>query len=875
MRNKYWISLILLFTFVVWLLISAAHIQAASDELLLHSPSACPIEGCAAGQRLNFQATYAVSPVNNANPNTQICVYTPADGQSDATAEPWASPINSWMSETGILTNVILNEGETSALCSNNTDSGDQWLLGAYTTYNTAVSDKIEFAFNINPSSNRVGTVKVKIFALDSEDNWIASGTLSQTIPVVPKASTVFVGGDATDCNGNIPCYINSGDDKLDGLGTGLRDAVMALDPSNTLYILGQYEIKNNTVLIDKNLNFMGYQDSSITYGGTDCSLSMLKFTNGGKIKDLTINDGNCISPSRNLLAVDSLADVSIEHNTLTYGNRAIDIKNNLGIITIAFNQISNNQDYAIYRAAGTGAILNAFANNIIDNRSGYQVICNDYGIADHNYWGTGKSATSSAQYCAVSDAKRLGAPILQSSGGPGVEAVRKTVTGTTSYAFNNNIGVRRSSGADFAIIIVNHGQGAQTNIPFDESGSPQIEPCSNFYDIFLDGNAVATNLILSLKYDLNTDCINTIESSTYCGQSDSTKYPLWWYDPAKSITDGWDTTGQSPEGSGANGVSGQQTTCNMDNNLIRVVIDNTGRPNLLNDLNFTPFVAGILVSEGIQLSEFTGTFNVNKNEIVWTTTSETNVGGFHVLRSETANSGYTRVSPFIDADGDAFSGGTYSYVDDQISLNKLYYYKIEVLNQEGATIETHGPVSVSTTTVTPTSTRTPINSATPTRTLYPTSTPRPTNTALPYQTPTSSYRPMTSTPLSNPTQVRTYGPSATSGFILGTQSSPTSTESILSLGFENGYPIQETLAFSASAYPAANEEEMPIPTIAERAISELNIETANELALSGMDQENANGFIDIQWPYLGVGLLSGVVALGIISLSLSKSKFS
>jgi hypothetical protein len=653
----------------------------------------------------------------------------------------------------------------------------------------------------------------------------------------------------------------------------------MAADSGAEIWILNDYVIKDHTVLVDEDLTIRGHENAMITYIGINCGLPMLSFTNGGELFDLTINDGNCGSPSRDLVEINSSADVAIEHNTLNNGFQAVNIKPNSGNVTVAFNQIARNNDYAVYRESGLGGEVSVFANNIINNRSGYQVNCNNNGKADHNYWGNGILATTSALNCMASNGKRLGAPILLSSGTSGVEALRKQVTAATSYAFNNQVGVRHTVGSDFNLIIVNHGQGDTDNIPFFQSELEQIEPCSNYYDIFLEENSAASNLILSLKYDLNNNCTTTIESSDYCLGSDMSQYPLWWYDPENNVTDGWDTTGQSPQGSGAGGATGQQTVCDTSNNLISVTIDNTGRPGLSNDLNFTPFAAGLPLSEGIKLSQFTAVFSGTKNDLKWITTSENNVKGFHILRSDVEAGPYVRITPLINAIGDTYIGGIYNYADSDIFFIKTYYYKIEVINEQDESIETHGPVSVLTATATPTKTQT--------RTPFPTFTPFPTRTSTPYfyRSPTSYYRPYTSTPRGYPTQVRTFSPLASSTPIATrTQSSYPVGDDDSMTPFptsDSGYPVEGEITSTAAGYPMPGEDNEQALTQTAIAVGDIGTpqpddgtEPTRTPSPSTPDQEPSPRPSAIRWPFLGIGILSGLLMVGIASFVFARIRY-
>ena len=444
MRNSFWFpSLIISFALLLFLAVTVS--IASPDGLTLTSPTTCPSSGCAAGQRLNFEVEFTADPAFTSGANTQVCIYSLKDGQAGSGSNPWVDYSYGWIANNG----GTYTQGETASVCSNNTDTEDVFISGAFATHPGPIIDELAFALNINPTSNTDGYVKVKIFEVDaSGSNWIVANHFTKDISVAEIESTVYVGQSAADCGSFSPCLINSGDDKVDGLGTGLRDAALALQDGDEILILNDYPIKSEAVLIDKNLNISGDTGSMITYFGATCNSSMIKILNGGTIRDLSINDGNCpADSSRTLIEVDSPDNLSIEHNTLHSGDHAVYIHDNSGEVIIAFNHLINNQDDAVYRENGTigSGQVNLYANNILDNGGDYQVYCNNFGQVNHNYWGDGETPAENILFCVQTNGKHLGAPILLSDHGTGVEAVRKNVTESMTYAFNNKIGVRHN----------------------------------------------------------------------------------------------------------------------------------------------------------------------------------------------------------------------------------------------------------------------------------------------------------------------------------------------------------------------------------------------------------------------------------------------
>jgi hypothetical protein len=870
MRKHFWIgSLLAVFLSAVFV-ISAFSNADRADDITLLSPSACPNGGCAAGQRLNLSLNYAVSPVYPAT-NTQVCVYAPAGG--------WADNSTGWISDEGELTHTAYTAGETGSLCSTNSPSGYEFVTGAYAHLaDTASSDELELALNISSATSTDGDILTHIYEANGSGVWVLTNELTPlSLSVAAHTNSVYVANTATGCANNSPCYVNSGDDLPDGLGTGLRDAVNAASAGDTLQILGDYTIKSESILVDQAVTLTGLQDAGLSYGGSTCSEPMLAVISGAAIQNLTL-DGTCGSSHRTLIDIDSPSAVAIEHNTLINGNLGIHLQDNTGGAKIAFNTLENNTGYAVYKE-GSGGDVSTYANNIIGNGGSYQVNCNNSGSADHNFWGANETATSNALYCSTSNGKQLGAAIETSIGTPGVSAEQVTVTGFKQYAFGGEIAYNHDGGSNFDLIIVNHGQGADENVPFFNTLGNSITPCSDFYDVFLAEGASPSILNLSIEYD--TACESAIESTDYCGSGNQEDAPLWWYDPANNVTEYWDTTGQVPDGSGAGSAVGQVTTCNSTSNQISVEVDSSpgSHPNLVNDLHFTPFVVGLPNEGGVDLSQFTVTFDGSDNKVRWTTTAENNISGFHVLRSDTENGTYSRISSLISSIGDSKIGGIYYYTDGSIQFTRTYYYKLEVINKQGESVQFYGPKSVLTSTATPTSTMT--RTPTKTRTPYPTRT----STPYYYRSPTSYYRRATATPLGGPTRVRTYGPTPTPSRTSATKPTYNPSQSGSSGYPSEGYPVGTQMPPDDSGYPPGSEGGYQVST--QGSSSEQGSSGEQGDNSSGDDRESGEqgssqggqpsqpGSQSIQWPFLVLGAISGVLILAGVSFLLIKTRFN
>ncbi len=684
----------------------------------LTSPVTCPDGGCAAGQRINMRADFsllAYSPDDEAN--VQLCLYVPVNWQAvdlviSAVGSVSGEPYTPSLTCAAAPANYLLLGGVEAS------------LTGTY------YSDSLGFVFRLGREAISSGALIARVSERALDGTWTAQQSVAW-VPVTPLTSSVYVANDAVSCGLNSPCYVNSGDDLANGMGTGLKDAVDAQTSAATINILGNYLVKSHVVLVNRALTLQGLNDATIISGGATCTEPMLSLQDAVTLRDLNLNGGSpCGSTRRDLLEVNSAANVVIQSNDFTNGNHAVRVLDNTGMVMLRFNHIAGNTGLAVKREAGSLAgSVDAVANNFYGNQAGVQVECNAKGRVDHNFWGTGVSTGTAVSQCTVNPGKRLGAAIQRVAAGPGVEARRVTVSTDKTYYFNNQIGVQQSGGtANFDLWLINHGAGAASNVPFTGGSPDDLVACSPYWDVFLaDGAALPETLDLFIKYGQNTGCAASVESSSFCNQSDMTRYPLWWYDPASNVTQGWDTTGQNPAGTGAGGVSGQDTICNMAEDEIRVSLDATGRPNLLNDLTFTPFVVGLPSStSGVVITRFVGISADTQNTIQWTTVSEVNILGFYVQRSLQEDGGYETVSPYIPRQGTTNSGADYEYVDTGLTNGTPYYYRLQVVNLNmtstytGAIMVIPGlPTATPTVTQTPTATIT----STATQTLTPTPT--------------------------------------------------------------------------------------------------------------------------------------------------------
>ena len=74
--------------------------------------------------------------------------------------------------------------------------------------------------------------------------------------------------------------------------------------------------------------------------------------------------------------------------------------------------------------------------------------------------------------------------------------------------------------------------------------------------------------------------------------------------------------------------------------------------------------------------------------EINWSTESEQQTAGFHIYRSDSEIGPYERItSAMIPAQGSAFRGASYKFIDHRIATNQPYFYQLEEVELNAATI--------------------------------------------------------------------------------------------------------------------------------------------------------------------------------------------
>lgn len=84
-----------------------------------------------------------------------------------------------------------------------------------------------------------------------------------------------------------------------------------------------------------------------------------------------------------------------------------------------------------------------------------------------------------------------------------------------------------------------------------------------------------------------------------------------------------------------------------------------------------------------------------NSINVTWLTGREPDLSGFRVYRSTSGDGPFTRLTPTpIPGTGDALTGASYLYRDTPSNLGALYYYRLELIDDNGVS-SFFGPVSV------------------------------------------------------------------------------------------------------------------------------------------------------------------------------------
>lgn len=80
---------------------------------------------------------------------------------------------------------------------------------------------------------------------------------------------------------------------------------------------------------------------------------------------------------------------------------------------------------------------------------------------------------------------------------------------------------------------------------------------------------------------------------------------------------------------------------------------------------------------------------------LIWSTATEKDNAGFHLLRADTANGQYERITGnMILAEGNEFTGASYEFFDAEVNSGQAYWYKLEDIDYFGLS-NFHGPIEI------------------------------------------------------------------------------------------------------------------------------------------------------------------------------------
>jgi hypothetical protein len=102
-------------------------------------------------------------------------------------------------------------------------------------------------------------------------------------------------------------------------------------------------------------------------------------------------------------------------------------------------------------------------------------------------------------------------------------------------------------------------------------------------------------------------------------------------------------------------------------------------------------FMLIALVVGGMAWQEFTHA----KVVVEWTTASELSTAGFNLYRSYSKDGVYEKVNPeLVPASPDPLTGGSHTYLDEQVKAGTTYYYRLEEVELNGNAAR-YGPIEV------------------------------------------------------------------------------------------------------------------------------------------------------------------------------------
>jgi hypothetical protein len=228
----------------------------------------------------------------------------------------------------------------------------------------------------------------------------------------------------------------------------------------------------------------------------------------------------------------------------------------------------------------------------------------------------------------------------------------------------NPTLQVKNGSGSSIGDFAISSGTGA-----------------ASFIAIVNDGQYSGMTNTSNFWWDLDTEGDNN-----WCGNL------TLYYDDSNlgAISDETEITIYHWNGSAWENVEtdmGKTVTLDTANNTITI-------QNICRD-EFSPFtLTGGETPLPVELADFHAESQQNGILIYWETESEINNEGFYVYRS-VDNKTYSKISPLIQGHGTTNQLHSYSFMDENVTRGKLYYYKISDVESKSGKETFHGPLAV------------------------------------------------------------------------------------------------------------------------------------------------------------------------------------
>jgi hypothetical protein len=277
------------------------------------------------------------------------------------------------------------------------------------------------------------------------------------------------------------------------------------------------------------------------------------------------------------------------------------------------------------------------------------------------------------------------------------------------------------------------------------------------------------------------------------------------------------------------------------------------------------------IASASLTLAKFEAKWQTdNTILVVWETTRELDSTAFFLYRAESSSGPWTDYVDFEPATGSEFTGASYTFVDDEVSVGATYYYRLEETAADGSS-NFFGPITAAghgtaPATVTPTATESPNQNLPPTTTSPPDQ-----------DLPSAATREYTDTPLpAAPVQAvptRALTPLVTTPTPVG-GTVPTPTLSVTTT--QEPEPVQPTATATATeilTLPTVQETPAPAPTLqklvaAPRQTSQPLLDaSAAQFTPAPVSEASNNTPSSRLVLFLGGGALMAAAALGALAV--------